>query len=286
MNRFLVHKSVTAFADALVKKHGSPNENAIVLPSSAVAARCAKFLISQVPTLVIGRDVRIVELCPIMSSLDGEVADSVTRLRAVASAVIFPQNHKTVAKAFWQHTGEGISSRRAEFCHKVFDEGLLSAVVYESLEAPALSPQVLGKGPRRYQKSRSSKNSRPVAAQAQVNDHSTPSGTASAEGKEYVQFVEERYGRNLDLSLAANAKLAVRRRIAGALTADVDLHQALEISEAPAPIRSVQGFSVDDVYLYPTGMSAIFNTHRSMMATRGELKSVCFGFVSARIKEM
>lgn len=285
MNRFLVHESVTAFADALVKKHGSPNENAIVLPSSAVAVRCAKFLISQVPTLVIGRDVRIVDLCPIMSSLDGEVAESVTRLRAVASAVIFPQNHRTVTKAFWQHTGEGTSSRRAEFCHKVFDEGLLSAVVYESLEAPAIIPQVLGKGPRRYQKSRSSFNSRPVA-QAQVNDHSTPSGTASAEGKEYVQFVEERFGRNLDLSLAANAKLAVRRRIAGALTADVDLHQALKMPEAQAPIRSVQGFSVDDVYLYPTGMSAIFNTHRSMMAIRGELKSVCFGFVSARIQEM
>lgn len=285
MNRFLVHESVTAFADALVKKHGSPNENAIVLPSSAVAVRCAKFLISQVPTLVIGRDVRIVDLCPIMSSLDGEVADSVTRLRAVASAVIFPQNHRTVTKAFWQHTGEGTSSRRAEFCHKVFDEGLLSAVVYESLEAPAIIPHVLGKGPRRYQKSRSSFNSRPVA-QAQFNDHSTPSGTASAEGKEYVQFVEERFGRNLDLSLAANAKLAVRRRIAGALTADVDLHQALKMPEAQAPIRSVQGFSVDDVYLYPTGMSAIFNTHRSMMAIRGELKSVCFGFVSARIQEM
>lgn len=281
-NRFLIHESVTAFANALVKKHGSPNENAIVLPSSAVAARCARFLIRQVPILVIGRDVRIVDLCPIMSSLGGEVADSVTRLRAVASAVIFPQNHRTVAKAFWQHTGEGISSRRAEFCHKVFDEGLLSAVVYEGLEAPALSPQVLCKGPRRYQKSRSF-NTRLVA---QVNDHSTPSGTASAEGKEYVQFVEERFGRNLDLSLAANAKLAVRRRIAGALTADVDLHQALEILEAPAPIRRVQGFSVDDVYLYPTGMSAIFNTHRSMMATRGELKSVCFGFVSARIQEM
>lgn len=280
-----MHKSVTAFADALVKKHGSLNENAIVVSSSAVAVRCVKFLISQIPTLVLGRDVRIVDLCPIMGSLDGEVADSVTRLRAVASAVIFTQDHHKVAKAFWQHTGEGISSRRAEFCHKVFDEGLLFSVVNEGLEASALSPQMLGKGPRRYQNSRSSFNSRPVA-QSQINDHSTPSGTASAEGKEYVQFVEERFGRNLDLSLAANAKLAIRRRIAGALTADVDLHEALGISEASAALRHVQGFSADDVYLYPTGMSAIFNSHRLMMAIRGELKSVCFGFVSARAQEI
>lgn len=279
-----MHKSVAAFADALVKKHGSPNEKAIVFPSSAVAARCVKFLLSQVPTLVPGRDVRIVDLCPIMVPSDDKVADSVIRLRVLASAVIFPQDHRKVAKAFWQHTGEGISSRHVEFCHKVFDEGLLSSVVNEGLEASDLSPQMLGRGPRRYQKSRSSFNSRPVG-QSQINDHSTPSGTASAEDKEYVQFVEERFGRNLDLSLAANAKLLLRRRIAGALTADVDLHEALVISQATAPIRRVQSFSEHDVYLYPAGMSAIFNTHRSMMATRGELKSVCFGFVSARAQE-
>lgn len=279
-----MHKSVTAFADALVKKHGSPNEKAIVVPSSAIAARFVKFLLGQVPSLIPGRDVRIVDLCPIMVSLEDEVADRMTRLRAVASAVIFPQEHRNVAKAFWQHTGEGISSRRAEFCHKVFDEGLLSSVVNEGLESSALSPQMLGRGPRRYQKSKSSFNSRPVT-QSHINDHSTPSGTASAESIEYVQFVEERFGRNLDLSLAANAKLAVRRRIAGALTADVDLREALRIQETPEAIRRVQGFSEDDVYLYPSGMSAIFNTHRVMMATRGELKSVCFGFVSARVQE-
>jgi len=94
-----------------------------------------------------------------------------------------------------------------------------------------------------------------------------------------VQFVEERFGRNLDTKLAANAKLAIRRRIAGALTADVDLSEALERTVATGQEREVHGMSVDDVYLYSSGMSAIFNSHRTFMECRGPLKSICFGFV-------
>ena len=89
--------------------------------------------------------------------------------------------------------------------------------------------------------------------------------------------MEERFGRNLDMSLAMNAKLAIRRRISGALTADVELEEALEMTKSAFPERQIRGFSEQDVYLYPTGMSSIFNTHRVLMACLGELKSVCFG---------
>jgi cystathionine gamma-synthase len=44
-----------------------------------------------------------------------------------------------------------------------------------------------------------------------------------------------------------------------------------------ATTRNVTGFSEDDVYLYPTGMSAIFNTHRNLLKAKGELKAVVFG---------
>ena len=122
------------------------------------------------------------------------------------------------------------------------------------------------KGPRRYQKKDSVDVSRQCEPQKVV------------EGKEYVQFVEERFGRNLDVSLACNAKLAIRRRIAGALTANVDLEEALEMWEPPTRKEHVEDFSEDDIYLYPCGMSAIFNTHRAMMACRGEMKSITFGY--------
>ena len=127
-----------------------------------------------------------------------------------------------------------------------------------------LSPS---KGPRRYQK----KDSVSMSAQG------TSDLTSNLERKDSVQFVEERFGRNLDVSLAANAKLAIRRRIAGALTANVDLLEALNMSKLPTRKAQVEGFSEDDVYLYPCGMSSIFNTHRTMMACRGPQKSINYG---------
>lgn len=271
--RFFVHKSITAFADVLVEKHASPAEQAFLFPSNAVATRCLKFFRSQVPTLVTGKHVRIMDLSPVT----GRIKDNGARLRPVVSAVLFPRIHYKVAKTFWQHSGDGVSSRRAEFCHKAYDEGLLLATVDESTDASIVSTLMLGKGPRRYQNCKSSSAPRQTRHHRD-KDQEMVQVMASAEGKEYAQFVEERFGRNLDMSLAANAKLAIRRRIAGALTTDVELHDALKITEARALMRHVQGLSEDDVYLYPTGMSAIFNMHRIMMTFRGELKSVCYGF--------
>ena len=171
----------------------------------------------------------------------------------IISAVVFPRAHAKVAKIFWQHSGDGISSRRAEYCHKAFEEGRLITV----------TPS---KGPRRYQ----------------TNSNKTAIADGELETNDCVRFVEERFGRNLDLSLASSAKLAIRRRIAGALTANVDLHEALELSQPPARMEQVKGFSEDDVYLYPCGMSSIFNTHRSMMICRGQMKSISYGYATHR----
>lgn len=225
-----------------------------------------------------GNDLRILDLSPIMGIPNGRNKDKEAKLKPVVSAVLFPRTHHAVAKTFWQHSGEGISSRRAEFLHKAFDDGVLLVTADESTEPSVVSSLMLGKGPRRYQKGRSSYSPRQIQ-HPRDNDQSIVKATAGAEGKEYVQFVEERFGRNLDMSLAANAKLAIRRRIVGALTADVELHEALQMTKASALMRHVQGLSEDDVYLYPAGMSAIFNLHRTMMIFRGDLKSVCYGLV-------
>ncbi|KAI9822923.1 MAG: hypothetical protein M1832_002948 [Thelocarpon impressellum] len=113
----------------------------------------------------------------------------------------------------------------------------------------------------------------------QVNGHVNGDTNDEFDGQEdCLQFIEERFGRNLSPSLAANAKLAIRRRIAGSLRLDVELEEAMKSSTLSGDTRRVEGFSADDVYLHPTGMSSIFNTHRVMMAARGPLQSVCFGF--------
>ena len=80
--------------------------------------------------------------------------------------------------------------------------------------------------------------------------------------------------------MAEKAKLAIRRRIAGVLTENGDQEEAIHRTNSSAHSRHVEGFSEDDVYLYPCGMSSIFNTHRTMLACRGEMKSIIYGCVA------
>ena len=210
---------------------------------------------------------RIVDLYPDAGLANGAGDCDGTSADPIVSAVLLPRNHAKIAKMFWQHSGDGISSRRAEYCHKAFNEGRLAAKKAASATSNGhglISPT---KGPRRYQKKES----------VDTSAHKISAVMGVLEGKDSVQFVEERFGRNLDVSLAANAKLAIRRRIAGALTANVDLQEALEMSKLPTRKVRVEGFSEDDVYMYPCGMSAIFNTHRTMMACQSPRKSISYG---------
>lgn len=207
------------------------------------------------------KSVRIVDLRPNDGIGVGSGKPDGTNAEPIVSAVIFPRPHSKVAKAFWQHSGDGISSRRAEYCHKAFEEGRLGVSKSSADKASGRSIVASRKGPRRYQKT--------------ANNTTTSDG--AFETSDCERFVEERFGRNLDVSLASSAKLAVRRRIAGALTANVDLHEALERSQPSTRTERVKDFSEDDVYLYPSGMSSIFNTHRNMIACRGPMKSISFG---------
>ncbi|KAF7543141.1 hypothetical protein G7046_g10055 [Stylonectria norvegica] len=90
-------------------------------------------------------------------------------------------------------------------------------------------------------------------------------------------FLEERFGRNLDLSMVERAKSAIRRRIAGALAHEVDLNQGT-LPSMTSNTRGVQGLQEDDVYLYPAGMNAIYNAHRALLKAREPRQSISFGF--------
>lgn len=276
--RFVVHSTIARLAEVLIESYGSPTEHAFLFPSHAVAERCVAFFTEQLPSLVFGKDLRILDLY-LSFEVPNRTNESSNHDRApFLSAVIFPRTHITVGKTFWQHSGDGISSRRAEFCHQAFQEGLLSTMIKSrsSLEQSVEGITSLFKGPKRYQREKSI-NASQGRLQSSLNETSNFRNTTGMERREQVRFVEERFGRNLDMSLAMNAKLAIRRRIAGALTANVDLEEALELTESVPPGRQVHGFSEHDVYLYPTGMSSIFNVHRVCMSCLGDLKSICFG---------
>ena len=87
-------------------------------------------------------------------------------------------------------------------------------------------------------------------------------------------YVEQRYGRNLDVAAVTQAKRALRRRIAGVLVRDEStVNGEVEVAQ------SVRGVAVteDNVFLFQTGMSAIWTAHQLALDARGAKKSVCFG---------
>ncbi|KAF2130029.1 cystathionine gamma-synthase-like protein [Dothidotthia symphoricarpi CBS 119687] len=255
--RFFIHKSIQRFATAIIQNHGREGEEAMLFPTHSTASRCREFFIRQVPD-VDASQVRILDLVPAAEKARSE---ELAMISPRISVVLFPQEHFKIAKAFWQHSGDGVSSRRAEYCHHLFDEGFL-------VDASSLSKVArLCKGPRRYQKQTSVDLGSTNGSLAGVGDPQDP-----------TSFVEERFGRNLELSKTKNAKLAIRRRIAGSLTADVALTEALALGNDDAMTRQVADFSENDVYLYPTGMSSIFNAHRNILAAKGPLKAIVYGF--------
>jgi cystathionine gamma-synthase len=207
--------------------YGRDVERALIFPSYNAARRCRDF-IKKFSTLE-NIQVRIVQLTTIID----ESLQVNAEIQAHIAVAFFPDTEFQFAKLYWQHAGEGISSRLAEFC-----QGRLV------------------KGPPKqgyHSKVSSSPNDNPIV-------HSNGAQTE----KEQAVFVEERFGRNLDLSFAAEAKIVLKRRILG------------QLKQHCKPETDM--LTTDDIYLYPTGMCSIFSAHRALLEARGSYESLCFGF--------
>ena len=200
--------------------------------------------------------------------------------KPIVSAVVMAEQYVRLAKSFWQHTGEGISSRRAEYCWRAFKAGTLAAQDQgQSRVVREMVSKVVQKGPRRYQKG--------VAADTEpANSQEPPATVADSRNKDAIHFVEERFGRNLDITLAESAKCAIRKRIAGALNADGDCGMPASVpgfqNGSSVKIRDIRDLSADDVYLYPCGMNSIFHAHQLLMAARVLAKSITYGYVRSK----
>jgi len=246
--RFFIHKSIRKLSSSILATHGRPREDCMLFPSALTAVRCRRFM-KQHSTTAPPPTIRVVEFTPrVGGTTRATIASGL-------SVVFFPAAEFSVAKQFWQHSGDGVSSRRAEFCQQELEDGVLveKGLPHELLQRPA-------KGPKRYSR---------VSVDKGAGGEISPTEDTS-------RFVEERFGRNLGVEFVANAKLAVRRRIAGTLRSDVTLSDAIALPREGG--RDVDGFTEDDVYLFPTGMSAIFNSHRLLMETLEPRKSVCYGY--------
>lgn len=270
--RFFIHLTIQELEREILKLYGRSGERVMLFPSLATARRCQNFFADKVEGLGTGV-VHILQLELVINQKKSHE----TSFSGLA-CVFFPKDHFGVAKQVWQHSGDGISSRRGGFCLKALREGFLQPITAASKPK---AEELYTKGPRRYQKSTSQNGIISNIAPSLDTTASADSETET-EDKDFAQFVEERFGRNLNIKLASQAKLAIRRRISGCLIDDSELDQALASSTETVNKRQT-GLAENDVYLYPCGMSAIFNTHRILAAnaeSRGQAprKSICFGF--------
>ena len=232
----------------------------MLVPTMRVAERCQDFIQKSAGST----RVRVIEFVRQQSKPASQ--GPVTEIWSNLYAVLYPKELQPHAKAYWQHTGEGVSSRRAEFCQLQLDGGVL--VPQKSLWESYTGAERVLKGPRRYQRS----------APDEAAKRTAQKPNCMSEGDDYSAFVEERFGRNLAPAFVLSAKLAIRKRISGTLKANFYLEDALKLGDERSS-RGVEGLTADDVYLFPCGMSAIFNTHRMLLSVLGPKKSVAYGFV-------
>lgn len=262
--RFSIHRGIKALAQVIAENFGRKGQQAMLFPNKTPALRCLAFIKEKAPAEVCEG----LDTVHLILDSSNPAASPLKPIRPTVSAVLFNPEAFSFAKQYWQHSGDGVSSRRAEFCHSLLDQGLL---VPDELPKAPMSPVSAvrqSRGPRRYQ--------RPMSIDRTVSGpKKSPSPTPESE--ESSRFVEERFGRNLDISLVQRAKTAIRRRIAGTLTSDIDVkHHPLP--QAEPTNRGVHGLGEQDIYLYPCGMNAIFHTHRMLMNARGSHRSISFGF--------
>ncbi|KAF4121579.1 cystathionine gamma-synthase [Geosmithia morbida] len=270
--RFFIHKSIQAFAADIAARHGLAGQNAMLFPSVRSAGRCLEFIRERAPPDILSF------LSVVNLALDSsrKLSLMLSQLAPTISAVIYPESCQPLAKQYWQHSGDGVSSRRAEFCHDLFRDGILVVRPCSPETSPGTTSRPF-RGPKRYQRGGS------IDGTTSTPKPSTPASppgkpTVVDESRESKQFLEERFGRNLDLSLASRAKSAIRRRIAGTIVSDVDSDDDHKAADMATNTRGFSNLREDDVYLFPTGMNAIFNSHRVLLAARGAKKSINFGF--------
>jgi cystathionine gamma-synthase len=257
----------------------------MLFPTPKISQRARDFLANLSPSIP-SRTVEFV-ICPGANSLPSARA-AVTAIDCIELQILlFNKDHFPFAKQFWQHTGDGISSRMAERALAFMgetpagDAGLGEEGPGVGAAAAALTqPASRGYSRNRHYGRATTRGAAPghaapaaAAAAAPKPGVAVPEDVAAADLSTYL---EERYGRNLPLFSAPLAKQALKRRIAGGV-----LPSDEEFGASQADIS--RGVTENDVYLFPGGMSAIWHAHNIVRLARtatgaAEGKSVCFGF--------
>ena len=215
-------------------------EACLLYPSKKIADHCQAFILHRAALTETLGSVRLVRYftCP-----EETAAQTRTCQCVELHIVFFPADLSTIAMEFWRYTGLGISSRFAEHCLSILlGEDNLSAVATQS-SGTSMPPDMTNKD----------------------------QGTTLEE-------------QNSPLRAGAFAKRTLCRRIASLLlTGKMQDDLQGPCDGAQGDVKSepnsidVQDVSEDDVFLFSTGMSAIWNVHQLCLRARPPAKSGCFG---------
>ncbi|PVG01413.1 PLP-dependent transferase, partial [Serendipita vermifera] len=314
--RFFIHRSIQKLSAICEQKFGNGDEKCMIFPSITFATACRDFMTSKDSTTT-ARIVQFL-ICPqedtssIKSNLSSKYHARVPELHII----LFPSQHWALAKSFWQHTGTGISSRLAENCLVLLESmGGASVEADNQPKAPgrgrnrhyfSKSREVSNKDLKISSNTGTSTttssgfNGIVRAVKSAVLGPVTEDAERLEE--EETRYLEERYARVLPQFAAQDAKRALRRRIAGVILRDVEYHHRRKMSTSSPPssptspsrptspsavlddqnvgpsTRGVPNVSENDVFLFPTGMSAIWHTHQLLLKTFGQRESICWGF--------
>ncbi|CAJ0906715.1 3778_t:CDS:2 [Entrophospora sp. SA101] len=246
--RFFIHNQIKKLISICEQKFAKPTESCLLFPSRKVAQRCKNFIqMNYKSSSLTSSNVRLAEI----TIIPPEQIKSSSFQQGIKTlhVVLFPKDAFKIGKSYWQHTGEGITSRMAEYVLYIMQ-----------IKKDEQKYSDCGDGDETVRKRRPS-----------FQNHESKLSKQSVVVEENY-YVEERYGRNLPVLFADKAKLALKRRIAGVLDIESNKNNDLDdvISKPIEPnasltARGVKGVTEDDVFLFPCGMASIFHAHRYLL---------------------
>ncbi|CAG8634732.1 3425_t:CDS:2, partial [Racocetra fulgida] len=228
------------------EKFAKPSESCLLFPSRKTTERCRAYLRryfeSNNPACF-----RLAEI----TIVTPDQSKSLTQGNITLHIIFFSKEAFSVAKSFWQHTGDGISSRLAEFALNILQTKSNEQYTKNFYEVSTKRASFC----KRYSS---------IQTSYSRNLDCEPKGTlftdiTSIDDSSFVEqnfYVEERYGRNLPISFAEKAKLELRRRIANSLKIEENkdrLDNIISISAELSVIteRLVKDVTENEVFLFP-----------------------------------
>ncbi|KAI0743000.1 PLP-dependent transferase [Daedaleopsis nitida] len=251
------------------ERFGAKGERCLLFPSSKIAEQCRAFLVDHSSRAGLSISVHLVHF-----SVCAEIQNPKTA-GGELHIVLFPETASRLAKQFWQHTGTGISSRRAAHCEQLLGGDPSGRTPHDV--APGTPPVSNG---RHHLSTTGAGTSRTMP-----DDSAQPifgGNQAELLGKTECDYVAETCrSTTRPLECAADAKRAIRRRIAGFLSLSrEEATSSRSVAAGGLPVQSEHGMQAvmtvaeDDMWLFPTGMSAIWHAHHLCMGLRPGAKSL------------